>query len=687
MIATLAVVLATLVSVDGHTSAHLRADHPAIDQASRGDRAGHANPGGLTTQPPSIANAAPAQAADPHEGFVVAPYLQMATTTGVTILWETQRPTAGVVEYGVPRPRDERPRLDQRAELPGRRTLHEVRLPDLKPATDYFYRVVVTDASGGRLEGPVRTFRTAPEPGGAVGFALFGDSQDNPAVWGRVSTHAWNERPDFAIHAGDLVGTGGDKGDWTEDFFPPAWDLMSRVAVYSVLGNHEDDAQLYYDYMDNRPPGTPADAPEHYYAFSYGDVRFYMLDSNRPCSAGSEQHQWLAWALASSTARWNIVVHHHPPYTADENDYGDTTRMAAGQGDPGVADLRELYDRFGVDLVVFGHIHDYERSWPIRAGRVHPGAGVTYLQLGGAGGSLENYAPWRRWHTAKVRRTHHFAMAEAVGERMTIRAYDDDWRLFDQFTLTARGGPTNVERFAGLVPPPAPAIAPDPRSVIGPATVSMRAASGWQDLYYTTDGAPPTRSATRYQGPFEVAGGTTVRAAVIPQAGPASPVTAVHFRSAAPIPAEAPADRGDGLSAGLRYAYYEGQYDVLADMLAGEPIRRGVAPAPDITALDAREDAWGVRFTGLLRVPESGVWRFATRSDDGSRLRVAGVEVVENDGSHAPRTRRGVVALQAGWHRLTLDFFEDHVGQELTVYWAQGDAPLTPIPANAYAHR
>ena len=91
----------------------------------------------------------------------------------------------------------------------------------------------------------------------------------------------------------------------------------------------------------------------------------------------------------SSDAKWKFVVHHHPPYSSDENDYGDLEGRGT-RGDLRARKLTTLYDRYGVDLVLNGHIHSYERTWPISGGRVVDDGGVVYTITGGGG------VDWRR---------------------------------------------------------------------------------------------------------------------------------------------------------------------------------------------------------------------------------------------------------------------------------------------------
>lgn len=350
------------------------------------------------------------------------PYLQYATRTGVTVLWETSEKATSVVEYG------DRAPLTGRVEGGEACEMHEVRIGNLKPQSCYFYRVVSKDASGRESASEVYSFQTAVEEGTPYAFGGVSDTQTNPPIWGKISTLVFNERPNFVIHAGDIVGKGPNREQWTEQFLKPAQGLMSRVPVFAILGNHDEDDANYYRYISNPEP-------EHRYTFTYGNGQFFMIDTKRSVEPGSEQHQWLERELAKSKATWKFAVHHYAPYSSDENDYGDAWKEPSARGDLRLRPLVRLYEKYGLDICFFGHIHDYERTWPIREDKIDPKRGVVYVQMGGAGGGLEDYAPTRSWFTAKVHRDHHFLIVNVCGKTLTLQAIDQNGVLFDQMEL------------------------------------------------------------------------------------------------------------------------------------------------------------------------------------------------------------------------------------------------------------
>ncbi len=353
---------------------------------------------------------------------LVDPYLQYVTGSAISVLWETSRPTVAAVRYGVSLPMTESIVVEQPE------TIHEVRIDDLEPQTQCFYQVVSTDAQGQEIESEALTFQTAVNVGTPFAFTVIGDTQTNADVVRTIAELSYAQRPNFTLIAGDLVSTGTTKTDWTGHFFPNMIPLISRVPFFPALGNHDQDAEWYYRYI-------AAPEPEYYYEFRYGDAHCFMIDANRPLDPESEQYARLERDLAASDAQWKFVVHHQPAYTSDENDYGDTHKGASTFGDMNVRQLVALYEKYGVDVVFNGHIHVYERTWPIRDGGVVEDGGVIHITTGGGGGGLEDFSPTRTWFSNTVARRHHFCYVTINGPVLQFKAIDTDDRVFDSFML------------------------------------------------------------------------------------------------------------------------------------------------------------------------------------------------------------------------------------------------------------
>jgi len=358
--------------------------------------------------------------------FSVEPYLQAASRTGMTVMWETAVPCTAVVEYGPTFPPTRQAKADAAD------TLGEVALSGLTPNTRYFYRVVVTDSQGKTLASRNSTFTTAVQPGEAFGFTVVGDTQRNPAVTSKIARLMWERRPHFVVHCGDVVDDGAAKWQWVYDLFRPSAELFGRVPVFPCIGNHEKNHPNYYRYFS-------LPAPEYYYSFRYGDAEFFALDTNKDRTQGllpgGEQYRWLDAALAKSDARWKFCFHHHPVYSSDSDDYGDTAKERTAGGDLRIRLLQQLYEKHKVDVVFNGHIHAYERTWPVREGKVDRKGGVVHVTTGGGGGKLEGFGPTPLFFQNQLRSDFHFCQVTVHRGELAFKAFDHEGRLFDHFDL------------------------------------------------------------------------------------------------------------------------------------------------------------------------------------------------------------------------------------------------------------
>lgn len=352
--------------------------------------------------------------------MIVKPYLQFATQTSIKVLWETSVKSTSVVEYG------ETAALGKSVKVSGMHHMHEVKISGLKPNTPYYYRVRSRTMKD-EFVSLTSTFQTAVNKSDAYAFAVFSDTQTNPEIWGKIAGLGWKQRPHFAIHCGDIVGEGDRDEQWLNDFLAPGNKFMRRFPIYLIPGNHDKDHANYYKYVANPEP-------EYRYTFHYGNAQFFMLDSDRSLAKGSPQYKWLEAELKTSTAKWKFVAHHHPIYTSDENDYGDSYQQPTLDGDPDLVDVRMLYEKYNVDIGFYGHIHDYERTWPTRNGKVDE-TGVRYILAGGSGGGLEDYAPTKKWFSAKIHTDHHFVYIMVHGNKLQLQAIDQNGILFDTLTI------------------------------------------------------------------------------------------------------------------------------------------------------------------------------------------------------------------------------------------------------------
>jgi len=163
---------------------------------------------------------------------------------------------------------------------------------------------------------------------------------------------------DFVVMLGDNIYGGQSPADFKRKFEDPYAPLLSAgVKFFAALGNHDSTSERFYKpfNMDGR----------RYYNYKRDDVEFFALDSNY---MGPEQLNWLREQLKKSGAKWKICYFHHPLYS-DGRKHGpdlDLRRL-----------LEPLFIEMGVNVVLTGHEHFYER--------VKPKSGITYFVLGNSG--------------------------------------------------------------------------------------------------------------------------------------------------------------------------------------------------------------------------------------------------------------------------------------------------------------
>ncbi|MCC5937050.1 MAG: metallophosphoesterase [Lunatimonas sp.] len=142
--------------------------------------------------------------------------------------------------------------------------------------------------------------------------------------------------------------------------------------------------------------------------------------------------------------------------------------------------------------------------------------------------------------------------------------------------------------------------------------------------------------------------------------------------------ARVPVSPSGELKQGLQYRYFEGKFKSTSDMLATTPKRTGTISNFDISGADVK-DHFGFEFTGYIKIPRSGYYRFYTFSDDGSVCYIGDSLVVDNDGSHSLRRREATIALTEGFHPIRVVYFEDYMGEKLEVGISGLTIKETPI--------
>ena len=211
-------------------------------------------------------------------------------------------------------------------------------------------------------------------------------------------------------------------------------------------------------------------------------------------------------------------------------------------------------------------------------------------------------------------------------------------------------------------------------------TVNLATATAGATVHYTLDGSEPTQQSPIFNAPLVLKNTTQINAKAFKDGFQPSSTLSI-------LATKAVLNRGKIIldhqpKNGTTYKYYEGHFQKVADMQQKHFVEKGIVSEPSLDKA-RQEDHYGFEFSGLIDVPEDGVYTFQTRSDDGSVLYIDQTLVVDNDGSHAAIPATGSIALKKGWHSYRLLYIEDYEGQHLSWAWKlPSGEKLEPIPAS-----
>ncbi len=298
------------------------------------------------------------------------PYLQQPAPTAMTLRWQTIEKEKSLVRYGL------RPdQLQWQMQTQNLGEEHEVRLTGLQPATRYYY--AIGPADNPYYGGADYWFYTPPTSGNRVAtrFVVLGDPgypnarqlavKDVMQTWLELNPRAQRPPFDLLLTTGDNAYRSGTNEQFQAGFFEPYADWLRNVPVWPVYGNHDARRWAFFNLFSFPVEGESGGLPsgtEHYYSFDFGQVHFVILDStSTSMNKGSTMLRWLEEDLIGSKQPWLIAAFHHPPYTHGSHN-SDSRSDSGGR----MFDVREnvlpILEQAGVDLVLSGHSHMYERS-------------------------------------------------------------------------------------------------------------------------------------------------------------------------------------------------------------------------------------------------------------------------------------------------------------------------------------
>jgi hypothetical protein len=263
-----------------------------------------------------------------------------------------------------------------------------VLLTDLSPATKYYYSIGTGAIT---LQGTSSNyFFTAPAAGSRrpIRAWVLGDpGTDWPSqksVRNAYYRFTGAKHTDLVLALGDNAYSGGTDGQYQKAFFDAYRDVFKHCVIWPALGNHDarsansaTQSGVYFDVFTLPTLGQAGgvlSGTEAYYSFNWGNAHFVCLNSHDgDLSTNGLMLTWLKEDLSANRQDWTIAFWHEPPYSKGSHDSDDEK-----DSDRRMTLVRErlvpIIERGGVDLVLCGHSHVYERSYLLRG---HFGASNT----------------------------------------------------------------------------------------------------------------------------------------------------------------------------------------------------------------------------------------------------------------------------------------------------------------------
>jgi len=361
------------------------------------------------------------------------PFLLGVYPGRAALMWETETEGPCKLYYGKEQKLDKYvesvPETNQSGEEAVKKLafIHKVWLEDLEPGRFYDYRV-----TGPGFEDKIYRFLTVPENTDQVRFIVYGDSRSRPSVHRRLVELMIKKKVDFVVNCGDLVTKGDKYEQWGPQFFEPLKGLAESVPVYIAKGNHEGNNGNYEKLLI--PKGQ-----ENSFGFDYGPVHYFCADNVTEGLKDEVQLELVIADAGASDAKWKFASYHVPSV----NFGGHWSAWGYPDALPGLS-------KAGVDFVLAGHSHMYERFRPVAPPDGADGSYVTYITSGGGGVFMHSIKP-NVYHAVAMKK-HHFCLFDIKGDKLTMDTIGIDGGVIDHIEVIKNAGSLDKKYLRSAIP-------------------------------------------------------------------------------------------------------------------------------------------------------------------------------------------------------------------------------------------
>lgn len=420
------------------------------------------------------------------------PYLAMGTPQSMMVVWRTGGASQPVVRIGTTpqqlnraitgdaiKARTLGAANEPLSAAPTNTFQYEATISGLTPATRYYYAVYDGEKliAGGDES---YSFTTHPPVASknpfrfwVVGDSGTGDKHQLAVRNAMQGFIADQKRPlDFYVHVGDMAYSTGKDEEFQRNFFAPYGEILRRMVCWPTMGNHEGinasgktGIGPYYDAYVTPTRGEVgglASGTEAYYSFDYANTHFICLNSHdldrAPTAAMA---QWLKADLEATRSDWIVAFWHHPPYSKGTHDSDKETQLIEMR-----QHILPILESAGVDVVLTGHSHIYERSMLIdgaygtptvaenfvlndgdgdpagdgayrKSAGLHPHEGAVQVVTGNGGAGLgrSGTVPIMK----RVFVEHGSVIVDVAGDTLTAVMVNTEGKQRDLFSIVKRG--------------------------------------------------------------------------------------------------------------------------------------------------------------------------------------------------------------------------------------------------------